>query len=393
MNNRKILPLFLLLISVVATVLIISCNSNTTAPANTGPGGGGSNSFGSGTVSMTLTGKDSGMFVFSGPGTWPPGPSGVAAGMDSTHRALNVVGYSRTTLGVATASKYTFVALILSDSSGLSAKSYSNATIEIGINIDTAKIDSQGYIVSSGSVVIDTIVGNHVALHFSGSAKRLSDSGTVNVTNGHMTVTAKTGLFLSAAPTGGSGGGGGGNTGGKSGSGSYSFSSDRGNFSASGAWDTSVAAQPSQVGAWRDSSSGKDDFSIYAVNYLSSTSADVSILIFKKSAGALDTGQYTFPSQATFGYGANINPTDTAALLSAYILSTGSVSVDSLKDSTTSGTFSGTGFQYSNITRTISVSNGKFSVHYVHGIPGTSSQLSIQSELLARRVAARLLKR
>lgn len=147
-----------------------------------------------------------------------------------------------------------------------------------------------------------------------------------------------------------------------------SFSSTRGNLSASGTIDqNSNAISNSGVGAfwWGDTAT------LVVIAYKFNSSNDVSIAVvgFIDAAG-VQAKSYTIDPTASvrgaFGFVPHIDSTQAIQViagnmsLSMYMLNSGTAVISSLTSDHVQGTFSGTGALMSNSSETISVSGGQF---------------------------------
>ncbi len=153
------------------------------------------------------------------------------------------------------------------------------------------------------------------------------------------------------------------------GSGTCSFSSDRGDFFAQGTYSP-TQTRGTMVGAARTVDSVSDNLQIYGFRFHSATDADYfSLTILAPRYGDLTIGEYSTPIGFNFIYALHINPhpqgPDTSFYGSAYHLTSGVIELLSLTAATATGTFSGTGQSYSDLSQTIVVNNGSFNVNYV----------------------------
>lgn len=148
-------------------------------------------------------------------------------------------------------------------------------------------------------------------------------------------------------------------------SGSLSFSSNRGDISASGIGSLGNNAPTSGAGVLALS-----DFSgvvVYAYKVNSPTNIDVVTVLFQSNT-TLAAGTYGYPSSGKvvqISYMPNVDPTDSLSMDRGYILATSATStIETLSSSVIKGTFNGTGYYMNNGTavtsQTISVTNGVF---------------------------------
>jgi len=154
-----------------------------------------------------------------------------------------------------------------------------------------------------------------------------------------------------------------------------SFNSDRGTFSATGAFDTT--SSPEGVGAWRYQASGYDNFIITAYKVNSPTDIAISTLLFY-SSGTLAAGTFAFPTAVSLGYIPHYNPSDTSSYNDGYFLMSGNATISTLTSSTARGSFSGNGVKYNNFSETIAVSSGSFDVNYVTGRPSKTVPTAVR---------------
>jgi hypothetical protein len=355
----------MLVVIVLALALgLVACKKD---EETTGPGPGPSPvQKGSGTVGFTYnTGSGNQTVNITGNGQWPPTGQGVASAMSSDGKRLDLVAYNQTSSKISqtAGARFTFLYIRLSSSSPIGTGLYTGeGEAAIGIDIDTAAVDSLAYFPSPGasSLTIDSISSSRFVARFSGTFIRPSDGHTMTVTNGSIAVNLGSGLFLGEDDGGGNGGG--------TASGSLAFNSDRGNFSASGSWNP-AATSGEIVGAWRISQSGYDYLYIWGWKITTMNDIAISTVLLYKS-GSLTTGNYTFPSEAIFTYTPHLNYADTSSASNSYSLINGTLNLSALTSSTAQGSFSGTGIHVTNNTTTINVSNGSFDVTYETGPPG-----------------------
>jgi hypothetical protein len=148
---------------------------------------------------------------------------------------------------------------------------------------------------------------------------------------------------------------------------SLSFNSNRGNFSASGVFDTMLTPGSQTVGAWRFQGTSSDSFIVLALIIGSDSSLTVAALFFFKQ-GTLTAGSLSFPTEAMFLYAPAVDIQDTTPP-SIYTIITGQASISNLTNTSAQGSFSGNGSDIFNLSRLISVTNGSFNVNYVSGRP------------------------
>jgi hypothetical protein len=355
MNN--VLRIFSALVAVLSIAMLnTGCKSSSTGP---GTGGGGGTTYGSGTV--TSTSPTQGDLSFTGQGVWPPGagPSVIAI-YDTVQDGLQILGYQR-----VSGANYSFILAQFLTPGGVSAQSYpigETAQVIVATNIDTNMVDSLGFISFSGSITVTSVSGTTVEGTFSITAIRQSDQTTASFT-GTFNVTYVRGLAVI-------------NEGGGGGSGSMSYNSNQGNFSASGPFNPNQTSG-TMVGAWRWQEGGYDMLEIDGYDITSASSARLAALVFL-TQGTLSTGSHAFPSAAYFVYFPEYPDTS-----NAYILSSGTANLSSLTQSTAMGSFSGTG-THSSGSPTINVANGSFDVNYVPGGAPTRPTSDAKLELFLR---------
>jgi len=174
-------------------------------------------------------------------------------------------------------------------------------------------------------------------------------------------------------------------------SGTTSFNSDKGNFTATGIYDAS-ATSGTGAGGFLSSTSGAGSLVIYAYRFNSATSLDLLIIQCMDTA-PIATGTYTYPptsSKSTFiSYYPAGNPADSSA--NFYLLSTATSAVISAISSTNvQGTFSGNGMFYANSTpnpsNTIAVTGGTFNVPITAGSGGSARQANSKIESIVRKL-------
>ncbi|MBI2430107.1 MAG: hypothetical protein HYV29_15170 [Ignavibacteriales bacterium] len=148
--------------------------------------------------------------------------------------------------------------------------------------------------------------------------------------------------------------------------GTFSFSSDRGNFSVNGIFDT-LFLSTNASGAFQYTEDGANLIFVYAYDMRDTSNVRVVFSGVVDTLTAVSTGTYSFEDIngsrfGIFGYMADI--TD-AAHSAFYILTSGGISVSTLTTSTISGTFSGNGFDAFDTLNTIAVTNGSFNTPIV----------------------------
>lgn len=149
-------------------------------------------------------------------------------------------------------------------------------------------------------------------------------------------------------------------------SGTLSFTSDRGSFSANGIAD--VGNQPPTVGAGAIGLKDFDGIVLFSYVVNSPSSIDVTTMSLMSNT-TMTTGTYSYPNpgskQVQITYYKGLDPADTSSSFTAYILITSAtLNLDTLTGASMSGTFSGSGWFVDHDTlkqtQTINVANGKF---------------------------------
>jgi len=174
-------------------------------------------------------------------------------------------------------------------------------------------------------------------------------------------------------------------------SGTVSFNSDKGNFSANGIYNPS-ATTGSGAGGFLMTSSGSNILAIYAYRFNSITSLDLAIIEFMDTA-PIAAGTFTYPSTSSksvlISYFPALNLNDTTS--SFYLLMTSTTAtISALSSSNAQGTFSGNGMYFVNGTpnpsQTITVTGGSFNVPVTVGSGGTIKQANSKIEGIVRRI-------
>ncbi len=269
---------------------------------------------------------------------------------------------------------------------------YSPDTAGSSIRITKA---ASGQIAGTVKILIPGVVDT--TLPFSGTYSLSADKNTLNSTltgpfgtGGQVTTMTQTSVrsSLNAQVLTGGGGGGGGTT-----SGSAGFNSDKGNFAASGPYNSS-ATSGSGATAIVSAAGGSNQMEILAYRINSATNIDLLIITLHSNA-AIATGTYSFAfgnQYATVSYSPGINPSDTSTTGNLYLLTSGSgVTVSTLTSSNVQGSFGGTGFYFShgtvNTSQTINVTGGTFNVPISGGVAGSPKIVT-----LLKSYAGRILK-
>jgi len=259
--------------------------------------------------------------------------------------------------GTATVSLSVTVATMIASPNTVSVVKGSNTSVTISGGTSPYSIQTApDAAVATASISGSTVTINGVA------------AGSTSVTVKDNSASAKTVIIpITVTATGGSGGGGGFTT-----AGSVSFSSNVSNFSANGIYD-SVATTGSGAGGFSSNSSGQYSLVIFGYKYNSSTSVDLTMLIFFDSA-PIGTGTYVYPPTTSkfvsILFMPGVNPNSETS--SAYQLTTSATaSISAITASNATGTFSGNGTFMSNgvvdPSKTISVTGGTFNVPVIAG--------------------------
>lgn len=149
--------------------------------------------------------------------------------------------------------------------------------------------------------------------------------------------------------------------------GTFSFSSNRGNFSANGIFDTLMISQ-NAAGAFSYSEHNMHFVVVFAYDMTSQTNMKV-VYAGMVDSVAIAAGNYSFNPSSTsakngfFVYMPNL--ADTSLANSLFMLINGAVNVSAVSSSAVSGSFSGTGFSVYDTTNAITVSNGSFNTPIV----------------------------
>ncbi|MFA6455316.1 MAG: hypothetical protein WCW40_00740 [Bacteroidota bacterium] len=151
--------------------------------------------------------------------------------------------------------------------------------------------------------------------------------------------------------------------------GTFSFSSNRGNISANGIFDTLYTAKNAS-GAFRFKSGNANIVVVFAYNTVSQTNVQVAFVGVVDTVNAIAVGSFPFTlttanKRAFFGYFPNA--ADSTAATQFYGLTSGSVTVSAISATQITGTFSGTGYDQNNSAnpQTIDVTGGTFNTPVV----------------------------
>ena len=148
--------------------------------------------------------------------------------------------------------------------------------------------------------------------------------------------------------------------------GTFSFSSNLGNFTANGVFDTLMISS-NAAGAFKYTQGTHSVIVVFAYNVASPLNAQIVWAGVIDTLNTTSTGSYSFAQIGTkigiFGYFPNI--ADTSANSTFYLLTSGSMNVAALTATALSGTFSGNGVSVFDSTKTIAVTNGSYNTPIV----------------------------
>lgn len=165
--------------------------------------------------------------------------------------------------------------------------------------------------------------------------------------------------------------------------GTFSFSSNKGNFTATGIFDT-LMTNPSASGAFTYTENKKTIVMVFAYNIISQTNVQMVFSGVVDTLGSVSTGSYPFnPTSGTkgalFGYIPNLM--DTSMNASFYVLTKGALNVSSISASAVAGTFTGTGVNAFDTLQTINITSGTFNtpvVEHYYETPGNIETMAVQ---------------
>jgi hypothetical protein len=175
--------------------------------------------------------------------------------------------------------------------------------------------------------------------------------------------------------------------------GSLSFSSNQGNFSASGIYNPS-ATSGTGAGAVLQTSAGSNFLTVYGFRVNSATSFDIALVQFMDSS-PIATGSFVYPPTSgsklvMISYFPAMNPNDTTTQ-SFYLLSTATANISAFTSSSAQGTFSGSGVYYlhgsPNYSQTISITGGTFNVPVIAG-GGLANTVNNKIEGIVKRIVS-----
>ncbi len=144
--------------------------------------------------------------------------------------------------------------------------------------------------------------------------------------------------------------------------GTFSFSSNQGNFIANGVFDTLMASSNAS-GAFKYTEGNRTFVMVFAYNVSSQTNMQVVFAGMADTASTTSTGTYSFNNSTGskvgfFGYFPNLADTSSAAKF--FVLTNGAMNVSSLTATAIAGTFSGTGVNVFDTLQTIALTNGTY---------------------------------
>lgn len=177
-------------------------------------------------------------------------------------------------------------------------------------------------------------------------------------------------------------------------SGTFSFNSTKGNFSAQGIFDT-LMANPSASGAFKYTEGNRTFVVIFAYNVTSQTNVQIVFSGIADTLNATSTGSYSFAGTngskiGIFGY--IPNAADTTMNGGAfYVLTTGAMNVSTLSTTGVAGTFAGTGLNAFDSTQTIVITNGNYNTPIVEQYFGLDD-LEDNSMMVQEKVKAMIRK-
>ncbi|KAB2924435.1 MAG: hypothetical protein F9K22_06205 [Bacteroidetes bacterium] len=149
--------------------------------------------------------------------------------------------------------------------------------------------------------------------------------------------------------------------------GTFSFSSNRGNFAANGIFDTLMTSQ-SAAGAFSYSDGNMEYVVVFAYDVTNPMAPKLVYTGMIDTATAVGAGTYSYSAvnaqrMGFFAYFPNL--ADTASLPQFYMLLNGASVVSSASETNISGTFSGSGYNIFDTLTTIQVSSGSFNAPVV----------------------------
>ncbi|MBP6672516.1 MAG: hypothetical protein KA247_05175 [Bacteroidetes bacterium] len=165
--------------------------------------------------------------------------------------------------------------------------------------------------------------------------------------------------------------------------GTFSFTSNRGNFTATGVYDT-LMTNPSASGAFTYTEDGKTVVMVFAYNIVSQTNIQMVFSGVADASGTVTAGSYPFNVETgskvgIFGYFPNL--ADNSAASAFYVLTGGAMNVSSVSTGAVAGTFAGTGVNVEDTLQTITITNGTYNTPVVeryYETPGTIEALAVE---------------
>ena len=159
--------------------------------------------------------------------------------------------------------------------------------------------------------------------------------------------------------------------------GTLSFSSNRGNFTATGVFDT-LMTNASASGAFTYTEGGKTIVMVFAYNVISQTNVQMVFSGVGDTSGTVSTGSYPFnlttgSKIGIFGYFPNI--ADNSANPAFYVLTSGSMNISSISATSVAGSFASTGLNAMDTLQTISITNGTYNTPVVEHFFDTPSSI------------------
>ena len=380
MIMKKTFSIALTVVVASAMLFVASCNKSDSNPVGAGTDTGGLTAAPT-SVSLLVNGT---AFVTISGGKIP---YSVKSNSDTTKVRATVNGATLTVVGLAVGS----ATIVVKDSAGA-------ATVSVPVTVASMIATPNSVTVAKGSTATVTFSGGtapYFILTAPNSAVATSSmvSPTVTVTgvaadttsvtvkdnsSPANTVTVKITVTATTPPPTGT-------------SGTASFNSDKGNFTATGVYNPS-ATSGTGAGGFLQSGGGNNVLVIYAYRFNSATSLDL-LIIQCMDSSPIAVGTYPYPptsaKSAFIAYYPAGNPADSSA--NFYLLSTSTSAVISAISATNAqGTFSGNGMFYVNSTvnptNTIAVTGGSFNVPVTAGSGGVTRQSNSKIESIVRRL-------
>ncbi len=312
-------------------------------------------------------------------------PYSVKSNSDSTKVLATVSGSTLSVTGLAVGT----ATIVVKDSAGTS-------TVSVPVTVASMIATPNSVTVVKGSIATVTISGGSTpytiqtaptssvaTATISGSTLSITGvgAGTTSVTVKDNSATAKTvsvNITVTAStPTGTSG--------------TVSFNSDKGNFTATGIYDPD-ATSGNGAGGFSMTFSGSSVLTIYAYRFNSATSLDVTVIQFMDTA-PIAAGTFIYPSTSSksvmISYFPAMNPSDSTTE-NFYLFSTATANISAITSSNAQGTFSGSGMYIANGTpnpsQTITATGGSFNVPLTAGGGGAAKLANSKIEDIVRRI-------